>query len=70
MTEAVTSSCEQHPDRFDCPDALIHYSPRSRGYGIIVHDGGSSFVTIAFCPWCSSPLGRRAKTTGLRKIDL
>ncbi|MFN7138659.1 MAG: DUF6980 family protein [Limisphaerales bacterium] len=61
MAEAITSSCELHPDRFNCPDALIHYSPRSRGYGIIVHDGGSSFVTITFCPWCGTPLGRRTK---------
>ncbi len=67
MTEAVTSSCDEHPNRFDCPDALIHYSERSRAYGIIVHDGGSSVVSIAFCPWCSSPLAERQKRE--TKID-
>jgi hypothetical protein len=61
MTEAVSSACAEHPDRFDCPDALIHYSPRSRSFGIIVHDGGSSSVSIEFCPWCGSQLGRRTK---------
>jgi hypothetical protein len=68
MTEAVTSSCEQHPDRFDCPDALIDYSPRSRRYGIIIHDGGSSSMTIAFCPWCGSSLGRGITKT--RSIEI
>ena len=58
MTEMVTSACAQHPDRFDCPDALIHFSPRRGEYGIIVHDGGSSFVSIVFCPWCGASLGR------------
>ena len=61
MTEAVTATCDQHPDRFDCPDALIHYRPRSRDYGIIIHDGGRSFVSIAFCPWCGSPLSGRGR---------
>jgi rRNA maturation endonuclease Nob1 len=68
MTEAVTASCERHPERFDCPDILIHYSPRSRCCGIIIHDGGSSFVTIDFCPWCGSSLTKRTKATGRRKI--
>lgn len=64
MAGAVNSCCEQHPDRFGCPDALIHYSPASGDYGIIIHDGGSSFVTIEFCPWCGYAPGKPAITTG------
>ena len=56
MGRQVAQTCHQHPDRFDCPDCLIHYSPRYREYGIIIHDGGSSFVRIAFCPWCGAKL--------------
>lgn len=56
MTLAVQSTCEQHPDRFDCPDALLTYSRDPRQYGILVHDGGHSFVAISFCPWCGSAL--------------
>ena len=62
MTEMVTFVCGQHPDRFQCPDALIHFSQRSCEYGIIVHDGGSSFVSIAFCPWCGASLVRHPNT--------
>ena len=54
MAEDLDRSCEIHPDRADCPDALID---RVRGgYGIIVHDGGSSVIEIAYCPWCGTRL--------------
>lgn len=54
MAYHVASTCEQHPDRHDCPDALIE---RGRGgYGIMIHDGGASVVGIAFCPWCGAKL--------------
>ena len=51
MAEAVGSVCKEHPDRFDCPDALLDFNPRMQEYGIIIHDGGSSVVTIGYCPW-------------------
>lgn len=44
-----------HNDRFDCLDALI-YRASDGGYGIIIHDGGSSFVSIYTCPWCGADL--------------
>jgi hypothetical protein len=50
MRREVEWVCEQHPEQFDCPDCLVHYSPRSRVYGLIVHDGGSSVVrTRSIC---------------------
>jgi hypothetical protein len=54
MQDHLLASCADHPDRFDCPDALIAQS--SGGFGLIVHDGGSSSVTIRFCPWCGADL--------------
>jgi hypothetical protein len=56
MRREAERMCEQHPNRFDCSDCLIHYSPRSGGYGLIVHDGGSSVIRIRFCPWCGTEL--------------
>jgi hypothetical protein len=54
MAADLNRTCDQHADRADCPDALID---RVRGgYGIIVHDGGSSVIAIAFCPWCGARL--------------
>lgn len=59
MRRQVALTCDRHPDRFDCPDCLVHYSPRFREYGLIVHDGGSSSVRIWFCPWCGAGLPSR-----------
>ncbi len=52
MRRQVESACDRHPDRHDCPDALVGYSPKFREYGLLVHDGGSSSVLIRSCPWC------------------
>ena len=54
MAFDLNQICEQHPDRSDCPDALI--AQVRGGYGIIVHDGASSVIQIAFCPWCGARL--------------
>ena len=56
MTAAVIYRCEKHPAPFDCPDSLIYYASRFDEYGIIVHDGGSSYVSIDFCPFCGARL--------------
>ena len=54
MAEDLQRVCRHHPDRHDCPDALV---ARVRGgFGLIVHDGGSSVIEIAFCPWCGTRL--------------
>jgi hypothetical protein len=58
MDYDLNQKCELHPNRYECPDALI---ARLRdGYGIIVHDGGSSVIRIAFCPWCGRKLDESA----------
>jgi hypothetical protein len=56
MQSAVTHQCDKHPSVFDCPDALIYYSSPFDKYGLIVHDGGSSYITISYCPWCGASL--------------
>ncbi len=52
--------CDIHDHPMDCPDALVVYRPRLRGYGIPVRDGlnatASSTVQIKFCPWCGAEL--------------
>ena len=36
----------------DEEDRMICYSQRCDEYGIIVPDGGPSYVPMKFCPWC------------------
>jgi hypothetical protein len=54
MDHDLNHKCNEHKSRSDCPDALI--SVVRGGYGLIVHDGGSSVIGIRFCPWCGSKL--------------
>ena len=56
MQSNVKNQCAGHQDRFDCPDCLIDYRPKTDEYGLIVHDGGSSMIAIRFCPWCGADL--------------
>lgn len=57
MDIQVNHTCEVHKDLFDCPDHLISYSDKRESYGLIIHDGGASHISIAFCPWCGVQVG-------------
>ena len=46
--------CEVHDDVFDCLDHLFYYSRTFDEYGIIIHDGGSSYISIQYCPFCGT----------------
>ena len=48
--------CPDHPDLFDCPDAILCHDTDRDAYGIRIHDGGRSWVQIAYCPWCGKKL--------------
>jgi hypothetical protein len=54
MDYELNQNCDVHGTREECPDALI--KTVRGGYGLIVHDGGSSVIKIRFCPWCGSKL--------------
>ncbi len=56
MKDQVNHRCLQHPDPFDCPDHVIHYSEKFDEYGIIIHDRGTATLLIQFCPWCGTRL--------------
>lgn len=54
MKHHCESKCEIHKDPFDCPDRIFYYSSKTNKYGLIIHDGGSSFIAIKYCPWCGN----------------
>lgn len=35
---------------------LVAFVPKFREYGLRIHDGGTSYVQIDFCPWCGNRL--------------
>ncbi len=48
--------CDIHKDRFLCADAILYKSGKNKKIGIIIHDGGSSYIEIEFCPWCGKKI--------------
>lgn len=48
--------CDIHKNPFDCPDCIIFSPEKEHIYGIIIHDGGESFIKIDYCPWCGKRL--------------
>ena len=56
MKAQLEMRCDLHSDPFECADRLIIYDSRFDEYGIIIHDGGNSYVAIGYCPWCGKKL--------------
>ena len=56
MKNALVFSCPDHEDPFACPDCVMVYDERFDEYGLAIHDGGTSSLAIAFCPWCGTRL--------------
>jgi len=69
MKAAAESTCDQHEDRWDCPDALISYSEKFDEYGIIVHDGGIAVCGIEYCPWCGTRLPESKRDRWFAELD-
>lgn len=70
MTRQVQHTCADHPDLSECPDALIVHDPDSGQFGMRVHDGGTSHLTISHCPWCGVDLQTQITSKTLGKPSL
>ena len=56
MTENAKFSCKDCHDEFECPDSIVYHNEKEGTFGIIIHDGGSSYIQISYCPWCGKKL--------------
>jgi len=56
MAYYLSLPCPDHFDPFDCADSMVYWSPQSGNYGLIIHDGGNSTISISHCPWCGVKL--------------
>lgn len=56
MQYNATNHCHVHDSPYECPDRLIVYDEVRDGYGIVIHDGGQSYISIKYCPWCGKKL--------------
>ncbi len=69
MNQRLTLECEEHNSEFECPDVLVNYIPKFDEYGLIIHDGGSSFIEISFCPWCGSKLPESKRDLWFEELE-
>ena len=67
MKENSEFTCKTCKDAFECPDTLIYHDKKNNDVGIIIHDGGSSYIQINYCPWCGKELGNKREG---RSIEL
>lgn len=56
MRTALAFDCTEHADPFECGDGLLVHNPVFGETGLVIHDGGASYVLIAHCPWCGAKL--------------
>ena len=56
MSRDVGHCCELMTLYLDEREVAVKYVPKFREYGVLVLDGGSSYVQMAYCPWCGSTL--------------
>ena len=48
MKTQVEHKCEKHKR---CPDQIMIKT--NNGFGIPIQDGGDSYMSVNYCPWCS-----------------
>ena len=61
MKYHTENHCGVHDDPFECPDRLVLFDEESGRYGLIIHDGGQSYIQIDYCPWCGRRLLPKTK---------
>lgn len=54
LADQLANTCDDHDDPYECPDIVVVQN--NDWFGLPIHDGGRSAITIDFCPWCGSPL--------------
>lgn len=66
MAAALSQACPEHNDPFECPDNLFCWCPPLDEYGLVIHDGGASYVFVSTCPWCGRRLPDSKRERWLR----
>lgn len=69
MDDNLAFNCDVHKDNYDCPDVLVSYISKFDEYGLIVHDGGSSSISIYFCPWCGTKLPESKRDSWFNTLE-
>jgi hypothetical protein len=69
MKHELSRECEHHETKFECADMLIYYEAPLNEYGLIIHDGGPSYILMKYCPWCGSKLPESKRDEYFDKLE-
>lgn len=69
LSEAIAVRCSDHDDPYECPDVLVVYVEKFDEYGLVIHDGGSSYVVIQYCPWCGRRLPEAKRDRWFEELE-
>ncbi|BDU05049.1 hypothetical protein IU485_15295 [Nocardia cyriacigeorgica] len=61
--------CEDMSVAVTSEDFPIEYDKQFREYGLRILDGGSSILTISFCPFCGAPLPESKRDAWFDALD-
>jgi hypothetical protein len=53
---ASPDQCDLHDDPWECTDYALVWIDMFDEYGIPIRDGGTSYYSLTFCPWCGIKL--------------
>ncbi len=64
--EMMREACSEDYEDADTP---IYFSRRFNEFGLKIMDGGSSYYTISFCPFCSTKLPESLRDRWFEEMD-
>jgi hypothetical protein len=67
--EIKRQCCEQMQGAIDDGETGISYTPKFDEFGLAVRDGGSSYITLNFCPWCGHKLPTSRRDEWFRRLE-
>ena len=50
-------------------EQIVIYERKFDEYGIVIHDGGESYIEIKYCPWCGKELPKSKRALWFDKLE-
>lgn len=69
MTDERVHCCAMMQGYIDDKEVPIMFIEKFREYGIMVLDGGSSYIILANCPWCGAALPKSLRMEWFDALD-
>lgn len=65
----MAECCNEFINAITADEIGLCYIPKFREYGISILDGGSSYLIIKFCPFCSNNLPESLRSEWFNRVE-